>query len=383
MNLQPTIRLGSSVGGFSPATLFAASEPGVWFDPSDLTTMFQDTAGTVPVTAAGQTVALMLDKSLGLTMGSELRSTGSPTLLGIAPTATFDTATGAATATTVTSVNLSGVSFTGLSNRSYRVAVSVGIGSASAVRLRSGGLNGTAIVDISAGQSGTWTMVPTGGQISLTAVTDATTATFTVSSVRELPGNHATQATAACRPQYQNDASGRPFLLFDGSDDFLVTPTITPGIDKVQVFAGARKSSDASSGLLCELSTGSGAGRFELFAPLGAGSPNYQFRSQGTVTTSNTVTGFAAPITNVVTGIGDISGDTNIVRVNGAQVGSVSTDQGTGNYLAYAFYVGRRAGTTSPFNGRIYNLITRFGSNLSAAQIAAAEAWVNGKTGAF
>jgi hypothetical protein len=34
-----------------------------WYDPSDLSTLFQDTAGTVPVTADGQTVALMRDKS--------------------------------------------------------------------------------------------------------------------------------------------------------------------------------------------------------------------------------------------------------------------------------------------------------------------------------
>ena len=50
-------------GGFSPATLFAAGEPGGWYDPSDLSTMFQDTAGTTPVTATGQTVARINDKS--------------------------------------------------------------------------------------------------------------------------------------------------------------------------------------------------------------------------------------------------------------------------------------------------------------------------------
>jgi len=49
-------------GGFNPATLFALSEPGVWYDPSDLTTMFTDTAGTTPATV-GQAVALVLDKS--------------------------------------------------------------------------------------------------------------------------------------------------------------------------------------------------------------------------------------------------------------------------------------------------------------------------------
>lgn len=48
---------------FSPFTLFADGEAGVWYDPSDLTTLFQDVAGTTPVTTPGQTVALMLDKS--------------------------------------------------------------------------------------------------------------------------------------------------------------------------------------------------------------------------------------------------------------------------------------------------------------------------------
>jgi hypothetical protein len=55
---------GTSLGRrFNPRSLFAAGEQGVWYDPSDLSTMFQDTAGTTPVTAAGQAVGLVLDKS--------------------------------------------------------------------------------------------------------------------------------------------------------------------------------------------------------------------------------------------------------------------------------------------------------------------------------
>jgi len=48
---------------FSVASLFSGGEAGVWYDPSDLDTLFQDTAGTTSVTTAGQTVGLMLDKS--------------------------------------------------------------------------------------------------------------------------------------------------------------------------------------------------------------------------------------------------------------------------------------------------------------------------------
>lgn len=42
---------------------FASSEEGVWYDPSDFSTMFQDSAGTIPVTATGQKVARINDKS--------------------------------------------------------------------------------------------------------------------------------------------------------------------------------------------------------------------------------------------------------------------------------------------------------------------------------
>ena len=56
---------GGGRGGvvWTPAKLFENGELGAWYDPSDLSTLFRDTAGTVPVTADGQTVGLMRDKS--------------------------------------------------------------------------------------------------------------------------------------------------------------------------------------------------------------------------------------------------------------------------------------------------------------------------------
>jgi len=58
-------RLGAMMqsGGFSPASLFAGGIAGAWYGPSDLSTLFQDSAGTTPVTTAGQPVGLMLDNS--------------------------------------------------------------------------------------------------------------------------------------------------------------------------------------------------------------------------------------------------------------------------------------------------------------------------------
>jgi hypothetical protein len=50
---------------FFPGSLFASNEPGVWYDPSDMATLFQDSAGTTPVTAVEQPVGLVLDKRKG------------------------------------------------------------------------------------------------------------------------------------------------------------------------------------------------------------------------------------------------------------------------------------------------------------------------------
>ena len=63
--LDLNITVGSSIlalRGFDPAPLFAAGEQGLWLDPSDLSTMFQDAAGTTPA-VVGQPVGLVLDKS--------------------------------------------------------------------------------------------------------------------------------------------------------------------------------------------------------------------------------------------------------------------------------------------------------------------------------
>jgi hypothetical protein len=49
--------------------LFSDNEPGFFYDFDDWSTLFQDTAGTQPVTAANQGVALALDKRVGAGVG--------------------------------------------------------------------------------------------------------------------------------------------------------------------------------------------------------------------------------------------------------------------------------------------------------------------------
>lgn len=48
---------------FDILDLFNNGEQGIWLDPNDLSTLYQDAAGTIPVTGAEQAVGLILDKS--------------------------------------------------------------------------------------------------------------------------------------------------------------------------------------------------------------------------------------------------------------------------------------------------------------------------------
>jgi hypothetical protein len=60
---ESTRQLEQAIGAVSPLALFASSEPGYWLDPSDFSTMWQDSAGTTPVTAVNDPVGRITDKS--------------------------------------------------------------------------------------------------------------------------------------------------------------------------------------------------------------------------------------------------------------------------------------------------------------------------------
>lgn len=445
MNL---VRGGTSA---SPASLFAGGEPGVWYDPSDLTTLFQDSAGTTPVTAPNQTVGKILDKSGRGNNATQATLAQRPTY-GINPitgtrnlltyTEQFDNASwilasatltaNAATAPdgTITAEKLIasatasthgvGQNLTVPTATTYTGSVYVKAGEynfASVLLLTTFAASQVLICDLTLG-----TITSTSGSPLATSITAVGSGWYRISitqitnaagtaSIQVRPSNSGTTtfftgdgtsgiyiwgaqfelgstATAYQKvvSQYEVTQAGvqsAGYLAFDGVDDGMVTGTITPAIDKVQVFAGVRKLSDAATGVVVEFSSNVStlAGSFNILAPSGAFA-NYQLSSKGSVVAAAAAVTFTSPITNVVTGLGDIAGDNATVRVNGTAT-SATTDQGTGNYLAYPIYLGRRGGASLPYNGRIYSLITRFGANLTTGQITATETWVNGKTGAY
>lgn len=201
----------------------------------------------------------------------------------------------------------------------------------------------------------------------------------------------ASQATGLIGPTYQRVAAATvydsagflPYLSFDGNDSMQTNSIDFSAEDKVTVWAGVRKLSDANVAIVAELSSdiSSNNGAFYLAAPVSTSTDNQAFASKGT-SLSAASAGNVAPITNVLTGVGDISGDSAILRINAVQAATSSTDQGTGNYGNYPLYIGARAGTSLWFTGWLTSLIVR-GAQSTTAQIEATESWVNGKTGAY
>ncbi|HBM28028.1 MAG TPA: hypothetical protein DDZ92_03900 [Halomonas sp.] len=251
---------------FDPLTLFANGEQGAWHDPSDLSTLFQDSAGSTPVTAAGQPVGLMLDKS---------------------------------------------------------------------------GRN-----------------------------------------------NHARQTTAAARPLYQIDA-GKPYLAFDGVDDFMVTTAFDWGSDEAFIGVGVRANT-IHPGIIFETSVDAPTtnGTFRLFSAA-ANAGRYGAGVRGITDSATTYNPNGIPGTNYV---GSLVGTTagadraaNLAwRLNGlAQTESQSLSTGPaggGSFGNHPLYIGTRAGTSLPFNGRIYGAILR-NLNPDTATIEAIEQYLAAKAG--
>lgn len=551
-------------GGFTPASLFSAGEQGAWYDPSDYSTLFTDSAGTTPVTAVEQFVGLMLDKSKGAptTLGAELNgdpsltgngfwgvnpgvtvgsnkvsfvSTGvgnalfkttlltpgkwyritltianyaagavgvetpspqsavfsangtySCTVFANAATALYITARNATTTLDITAISvreIPGNHATSTGTKRPKLAARYNLltyseqfdnavwntggpgttvvpnaaiapsGEQTADEIISAGANSSRFTTVTATntthtmsfwvRAGTKTTCTFGVYTTAFVAATATvvsgsgtitgTTTFTVSGLTSAwtrivlttsaaipagstslffyPGSISSsagdsvylwgadlrptsQATGLIGPTYQRVAAATdydtvgflPYLAFDGVDDSMSTGSIDfTATDKMTVFAGVRKLSDAALGFLAELSNSLSAnnGSFWLIngdGQVGAG-PTWQFVSKGTnAAFATSPASYASPITNVLTGVGNILSDVATLRVNGTQVASSTADQGTSNYGNYPLFIGQRNNTSLPFNGWMSSLIIR-GAQSTDSQISATESWVAGKTG--
>ena len=153
------------------------------------------------------------------------------------------------------------------------------------------------------------------------------------------------------------------YLWYDGIDDFMETNEVDfTGTDKMTVWWGGRKLSDAAFGILLELTTNGQNTNGGLICsyPSATTVPDYFFGSRGTLFAgADTPNDFVAPVSNVICNTSDISAPFVRMRVNGQQVAENTATQGTGNYANAKIYFGRRAGASIPANINEYMTIIR------------------------
>jgi len=216
-------------------------------------------------------------------------------------------------------------------------------------------------------------------------VTPVTTAGQSVGTMLDKSGNgnHARQTTTAARPTYQTGA-GLHWLEFDGIDDAMSTSAIDlTGTDKISLFIGQRKLSDAKFRTLLEFSLNSNNnnGAFALTAPSNNNDPDYGARSRGTTTSFiRYPSSFAAPHSAALTMLADIGAPSHTPRINGVLIATSVASQGTGNYGDHDLFIGSRAGTSFHYNGLLYGVII-VGKTASTNELADVETYMAAKSG--
>lgn len=189
---------GPNLIGARIAELFANDGRGAWYDPSDLSTLFQDTAGTIPVTAVEQPVGLMLDKSRSL--GPNLApSTGSLSGWTLVQTGGSVTVVDGGLFLNTTGTGTVAASFSGLL-ASARYMFEFEVVSVSGLMYLEYGAGGVARVLVPGKHR--WCITGRTVFYLRNAGAAATSGSLLIKNivVRAMPGSHAVQATTTARP---------------------------------------------------------------------------------------------------------------------------------------------------------------------------------------
>lgn len=216
--------LGSEIiysSSFDPLDLFAGGKQGIWLDPSDLSTMFQNVGGaSLPVTKDGDPVGLILDKSQGLedavtNVAKPFKADSSNEYLDV-------TNTSDGTKLVIKQLSNQSTFHVFEVDKTYKLSVVYSMPETA---------SDIGVVNTSSGASNFLFTATKGvrnkAEVTLTARstalyfrTDSGEITIHEIVLKEIKGNHASQSLAASRPTYRTDGVLH-WLQFDGVDDEL------------------------------------------------------------------------------------------------------------------------------------------------------------------
>jgi hypothetical protein len=403
------LKIGRPWVSFLPTDLFASGEQGVYFDPGDITTLFQDTAGTIPVTTVGQAVALMLDKSgrgnnavqatankrpiwqvdtygygyLSFDGSNDTMATSSINLTG---TAQVTATVGLLVDSTNRSAGIQRITYSGYwANDStwFNTATSTASNVVTNFTIASEPSNtseqyfGTFLADY----TGTWTFTITSDDESALWIGDAAGFGYNIGNASAVasylgPGTVTVSMVAGqyyfIRVMYGNGpASGSLNLTYSHT-----------GQSTTNDFTGKLFYDPAGVAICTGGDPTTVNGTFLIGAPSSAADHSFYLRGTGTIQArvQNQVVG-----DDILTGVFDISQSTKelelVPRLSGNAETNISwlgTSAGTGNFGNQPLYIGSLGGTSVYFKGHMYGIVVR-GALSTGTQITQTEAWINRK----
>lgn len=287
--MNPAVRQIILTPPFSPSKLFRNGESGLWLDPSDAATGYQESTG-VTAGAVNSPTGLRLDKRLGLVLGPEKFTSGTgatvdgwtyPGGAGGSVAAVGGAVT--LTCATVLSAFADRIAHTPVAGltvgKYYEVTANLrNISDAVGARLS------VADTEMTADGGGTFVTTASASLAPVRLVFAATATTMYVRlialagssltqvsanaiSVKLLDGNHVLMSTAAARPTWKLDGAIYSELL-DGADDGYATAAFSAGTltSNMDCFIAVKRNSAADT-IPCSFDSGTGH-----FAKMASGS---------------------------------------------------------------------------------------------------------------
>ena len=394
---------------FLPSDLFSAGEEGAWFDPGDIATLFQDTAGTVPVTTAGQSVALMKDKSGRGHDASQSTAGYRPTWqidpygygyllfdgtndymvtsnINLTGTAKVTASVGLLVDDTNRSAGIRKVTYSGYWANSptfFNTATSTGntvatnFTIASEPSTTSEQYFGTFLADY----TGTWTFTITSDDESALWIGDTAGFGYTIANASAV-ASYLGPGTATI-----NMVAGQYYLIrvMYGNGPSTGSLNVTyahTGQSATNDFTGKLFYDPAGVAICTGGDPSSVNGTFLIGAPSSAADHSFYLRGTSTIQArvQNVVSG-----DDILTGVFDISQATKelelVPRLSGTvetDISWIGTNAGTGNFGNQPLYIGALGGSGVYFKGHIYGIVVR-GALSNNTQITSTEAWINRK----
>ena len=437
-------RVGSLTLAQRVSAMFSRGEPGAWYDPSDMSTLFQDSAGTTPVTAVEQPVGRMLDKSGRGNHATQATTTKRPVLSrrvnlltktedftaaywtkdGVAVSNSHPSPGGGMSAMSMLQSNSTGfhairavygfamnvysysvrvkrngARYFQIANQTSGVVVNFDLDSVT-YQVVGGAVVGASITPIGDG----WHLLNVRFATAYEGIYNVIVTSLSAPRLENFTGDGVSgfliDAPFVCLPvdahlpyqwvntatDYDADPNKFPaYLRFDGVDDALQTGNIDfTSTDKMTVWAGVTKLSDAARATVTELGNGSVDTSSILYINAPGFPPStdkFAFAAVAPVLGASVATATGsdlnAPINTVVCGF-YTPGETSKLRINSVQRAAAGAVNPAGNFASRPLYIGARAGTSLFFNGRIYSLIVR-GAQTPLSRIEATELYIKQK----